>query len=223
MAMVCLMSIVSSCGPKYYDFVQSEFPQSPDMPNRRLVAQKYRRSALVLDEFITLAIFDALWLSDAMRTAYVDVYSNKRGLDCEAKEAMLRRQLEENKYWFSMYVLADIRDKTYVSLSDPASLWDMSLQIDDNKKILPESIKEVDLEPEFQSFFETRFNYFKTAYLVKFPITTDSADKITKGLFKEAKLIIKSTKKETTMVWNWEKIKNTTKVIKGFDADWIDL
>lgn len=219
MTMVCLLVTISSCGVKYYDIVKSEFPQCPDTPDHREVAARYVRKLPIYDEFQTKAIFNALWLSDPVRTAYTDVYSSKRGLDCEAREALLKRQLEENKYWVSMYVLADIRDNIYTSLSDPNSLWTLSLQIDCDKRIVPESIKEVDLAPEIKLFFGEQVN-FKTAYLVKFPITSDIADRLTRRRYKELFLMVSSVYKECKMVWNSEKMKCLGKVVKNEDFYW---
>ena len=42
------------------------------------------------------------------------------------------------------------------------------LTLPDGQKIMPISIKEVDLEPEYQFLFGHRFNLFKRAYVVKF-------------------------------------------------------
>jgi hypothetical protein len=217
---VCLLCMTTSC-IKYYDLAKSEFPQGEKKPDKRLVAKQYRRTQTVYDEFETKAVFNALWLSDALRTAYVDVYSHKRGFADDAKEEMLKRQLEENQHWLSFYLLADIREKTYVSLSDPNAGWNMYAVIDDGKKLVPESIKEVDLEPEYQFFFgRDVFNLLKAAYLVKFPISPDLVEKITKGNIDTIQLVIGSAYKDCTIEWTKEQMNIKEKVVNDEDYYW---
>ena len=212
--------LLTSC-VKYYDVVKSEFPQGEKQPDKRDIAYKYRRTGMVYDEFETKAAFNALWLSDQLRTSYVDVFAHKRGLDNEAKEELLKRQLEENKFWMSFYVLADIRDKTYVSLSDKNAFWTLYAQLDDGNRLLPELIKEVDLEPEMQLFLGRAFNLFKAAYLVKFSIKSDVAEKLEKGNIKNVKLVIGSVHKNCVLAWDKkELIKHVRKVECNEDFYW---
>jgi len=205
---------------KYHDLVKSEFPQSKTQPDKHDVAYRYRRTALVYDVFQTKAIFNALWLSDEVRTAYVDVYGGKRGMDEQAKEEVLKRLLEENKHWLNFYVLAEMNDKTYTSLSDKYASWTLFLTVDHDKKIVPESIKEVDLEPEYQLMFAKTFNLFKTAYLVKFPLKGELADRYARGAIKNIQLVVSSTYKERAMVWDMDEIAQTKKVLKDEDFYW---
>jgi hypothetical protein len=205
---------------KYHDLVKSEFPQCKTQPDQHEVAYRYRRSVTVYDVYQTKAIFNALWLSDQVRTAYVDVYGGKRGMDEQAKEEMLKRLLEENKHWLNFYVLAEVGDKTYTSLSEKYAAWTLYVMIDNDKKIMPESIKEVDLEPEYQLMFAKTFNPFKTAYLVKFPLKGELADRYAKGMIKNIQMIVSSTYKERAMVWDMNEIAQTKKVLKDEDFYW---
>lgn len=167
--MLVMLFFMTSC-VKYYDLITSEFPQGKDLPDKREIVARYMQTATVYDEFQTVAVFNALWLSYEVRAAYVDVYCSKRGLSPDEREEMLKRQLEENKYWVSFYVLADVRSKTNASLSDQNPMWTLHLKLGEYETLVPESIKEVDLDPELQLLFGSRFNLFKTAYLVKFPL-----------------------------------------------------
>jgi hypothetical protein len=191
---------LSSC-IKYYETIKTEFPQGSELEDKREVVANNLRSTVIYDQFSTVAIFNALRLSDEVRMAYVDIYTRKRGIEGEAKEALLKRQLEENKHWISFYLLADIRDKTYVSLSEKSSYWTPFLQLGDNVKVTPLSIKEVDIEPEYQFFFGTKFNLFKIAYLVKFP-ARDSMDTLYKTNDITTKFVLSSTKKTGELVWD---------------------
>lgn len=246
LVMLCFMT---SC-VKYYDLIKSEFPQGKDQPDYRVVASLYKRTATVYDEFQTKAAFNALWLSDELRTAYVNVYCNKRGLSNDEKEEMLKRQLEENKYWVSFYVLADIRSKTNSSLSDPNAMWTPYLKLGDFDTLVPESIKEVDLDPEFQLFFGKTFNLFKVAYLIKFPIQPqpsvvaaaaisdsgadtpkpactrvvaprpDLARKLANCSITLVQLVIRSIYKECTLTWDRDEMAKKRKVLCDEDFYW---
>lgn len=211
--LVGLVCLLPAC-IKYSDLAKSEFPQGTKQADQRMVAQKYRRGAKIYDDFETRAFFHALWLSDELRKSYVDVYSKKRGLSEEAKEEMLKRQLEENKYWITFYVLADVRDKTYEALNDRNAHWTAYVTIDD-KKITPEKdgIKPVDLEPEYQLFFgKAIFDLFKAGYLVRFSVQQDLSEKINKGQFKNIKLVIGSVYKECALAWTAEELGSKKKV-----------
>lgn len=217
--MVGLMCLMTSC-VKYYDLVKSEFPQGTSRPDKRDEAAQYRRSAVVYNQFETQAIFDALWLSDQLRTAYVDLYADKRGLDRDAKQQMLKRQLEENKHWILFYVLADVRDKVYAALHEQNAAWTLSVKIDNYKTLVPDSIKEVDLEPEYQLLFGKTFSLFKTAYLITFPLTPELAQKIARQEVNMVGLHIRSPYKECVLQWHKQEILKTRNVQADEDFYW---
>jgi hypothetical protein len=197
--MMFFVMTFSSC-VRYDKLVKSEFPQGTSYDDNRDVTYYNVRSANLYEQFETKGIFNALHLSDGTRTKYVDVYTRKRGIMGASYKAMLNRNLEENKHWISFYLLADIRDKTYVSLSEKNSSWSLYLDMGNGVTIAPESIKEVDIEPEYQAFFGYRFNLFKAAYLVKFPIQ-DAAGKRYEGDDVDLKLVISSPYKKCELEW----------------------
>ncbi len=165
----CMLLCVTSC-VKYYEVVKTEFPQGTAKKSPNLVAQ-YLKSVSIYDQFKTRALFDVLWLSEVVRTEYVHRYAERRGKDAQAHAELLNRQLEENKHWISCYLLADIRDRFNPRLNEKEALWSVYLRFTNGETIEPVSIKEVELESEYQNFFGSRFNPFKTVYLVKFPAT----------------------------------------------------
>src|SRR5579862_7400654 len=127
--LLMIMMTISSC-VRYDKIVKSEFPQGTSYDDNRDVTYYNVRSVNLYEQFKKKAIFNALYLSDATRTKYVDVYTRKRGITGEAYKAMLNRNLEENKHWISFYLLADVRDKTYVSLSEKNSSWTLYLDME---------------------------------------------------------------------------------------------
>jgi len=197
--LLMIMMTISSC-VRYDKIVKTEFPQGTSYDDNRDVTYYNVRSVNLYEQFETKAIFNALYLSDATRTKYVDVYTRKRGITGEAYKAMLNRNLEENKHWISFYLLADVRDKTYVSLSEKNSSWTLYLDMGNGVTIAPEVIREVDIEPEYQAFFSYRFSLFKAAYLVKFPIQDANGKRYDVDNI-DLKLVISSPYKKGELVW----------------------
>jgi hypothetical protein len=214
--------MTTSC-VKYHDLVKSEFPQGGRLPDQRAIAQRYRRTATLYEEFQTRAVCSALWCSDEWRTAYVDVYGSKRGLSAESREEMLKRQLEENQHWITFYLLADVRDKTFTSLGDSVASWSVYAEVD-GKKMTPapkkEGIREVELEPELQLFFGPTFNLFKGAYLIRIPINQDLAGRLAKRDVRSLKLVVSSSTEYCTLEWTKEQLEEKTKALKDEDFYW---
>ena len=196
--LLVVCSCVSSC-IKYHKTLPTEFPQGVEKQDFRALGQSYVRSKRVYDAFETRALFDALWMSYDVRLAYADLYCKKRGKTAAETEAFLTRQLEENNHWISLYVLAEIREKYNISLSDKNALWTFYLETKHGKVVL-ESIKEVELEPELQLLFGAQFNYFKTAYLLKFPVL-DANNKQILSEQDTLTLVIESVDKKVALTW----------------------
>jgi hypothetical protein len=221
-ALVGMLLVTSSC-VKYHDLIKSEFPQGGRLYDQHVIAQRYRRSITLYDDFRTKAVCSALWCSDEWRTSYVDVYGTKRGLSAEAQEEMLKRQLEENKHWITFYLLADVRDKTFTSLGDTITAWSVYAEVD-GKKMVParkkQGIKEIELEPEIQLFFGPTFNLFKVAYIVRIPINDEIAGRIARRDIRSLKLVVSSSTEYCTMEWTKEQLESKEKVLKDEDFYW---
>lgn len=197
---IFILLFFSSC-IKYHKIYQQETNQGKDLEDHRTVVYDNLRSKTIYNEFTTLAHFDVLRLSDAVREAYVDINVAKRGKNKQTKEAMLRRQLEENKHWITMYILADVRDRMHASLSENNAYWSPFLLFDDGRKAMPISIKEVDLDPEYQFLFGHRFSVFKRSYEVKFP-AVDLEGKSYLSKDENYKLIMSSPIKQVEYDWS---------------------
>ena len=154
---------------KYHELSKSEFPQGTLVEEQSALSQQYVRSVKLYDHFTTIALFDTLWLSPEVRTYFANRFCAKRGKDNETRKAIENRQLEETNHWIGFYVLADIRTKPQTSLNEKNAAWTFHLTINNKITVEPLSIKEMELEPEYQALFGHRFNNFKTIYLIKFP------------------------------------------------------
>lgn len=209
--LLSVIVMLSGCVP-YYKLSKGEFPQGTDLETHYDITQNFVRSQRIFDQFTTLANFDALWLSDQTRIAYVDMYCKKRGRSNEAQEAMLERQLEENRHWISFYVLADVRDVFNGAMNDKTPDWTPYLEVG-SQKLEPVAIKEIELEPEYIHLFGSKLNSFKTAYLVSFP-AQDQSGKFYLDLCKTSsmlKLVFSSVDKSCSVEWNLEQINKPSK------------
>lgn len=211
---VLLSGLLLSGCIKYYDLAEAEFPQATKVPSTQVVTDNYKRSVAVYDQFETKAHFDALWLSEDVRTAYVNQFADKRGMTIEAKEELLKRQLEETRHWLTFYVLVEQRGQQNTSLSDPLTAWTTSVHIDKHV-VAAESIKECDLEAEYQHLFGKSFNAFKSCYLVKFPLNPGQVWLLNKQTYKDMQLMITSPIYKVALAWNQEQINNPKKELSS--------
>lgn len=205
---------------QYHKVVQSEFPQGKNHHDHRAIVHNHLRSVAIYRQFETMAKFDALWFSDYMRTCYANLYAARRGMRSEAYDAYLRRQLEENNHWITFYLLADIRDKAHISMSEKNTAWTLYLDAD-GEKIRPESIKEIEseMEPEVQGFFGHRFNFMKAAYIVKFPARNADGRRYDYTC-ERLKLHVSSSYKHDYMCWDIAEADKIKKVPRDEDFYW---
>lgn len=153
---------------KTFDVVSTEFPQATHHEPSYNTIKDSLRSITLYDGFETRAHFDVLWMSDKMRSLFSSLRSAKLGHNPAERDAFLLRQLEENNHWISFYVLSEVYDDAHISLTDENSEWSLSLQLPNGTKLMPLSIKEVDLEPEIKFVFGHRFATYKKMYRLNF-------------------------------------------------------
>jgi hypothetical protein len=214
--LICLMIlfIFPSC-VKYYELSKQECYQGKTLSDRKEISKNNLRKLTINDQFSTMAIFNCLWLSDDVRNAYVEMNCTRKGKDEQAKMALFTRQLEENKHWISFYILADIRDKTDGSLSDKNSPWSLYLESQDNRKVAPLSIKEIDIEPEYKFLFGPKFNLFSRVYEVKFPAADLTGAQYIKKQTEPFKIVACSPIKQGEIWWNKTDPKDAELIKKG--------
>ncbi|MCX5925685.1 MAG: hypothetical protein NT124_05330 [Candidatus Dependentiae bacterium] len=194
--LVFYLVTIPGCG-RLIDWGKDALYQGETLTIDTAVAKKNIKSVAVYDQFTTQAIFDALFLSDDVRTACANVYARKWGKDKDQYTAFLRRQLEENKHYISFYVLS-LYEKP---LGESTSEWALFLRIDD-KDMVPFEVKSIDMPPEYELLFGKRFNQFKIAYSVKFSMR-DGEDNLVVSLnTKQIALVFRSMDKEVVLAWN---------------------
>jgi hypothetical protein len=161
-AMVAILFLFPGC-TRLIDWTKQSFNQGNTIAYDTSVPACYIRSIVVYDQLDTSARFDVLWLSDAVRSAYVDVYADRRGYGCEKKDALLQKQLSENNQCMVFYVLSPAE---YI-LGDPVSDWTFFLSVG-GECFEPVETKPIEMDPEYKLFFGKRFNRFKVATRVTF-------------------------------------------------------
>lgn len=156
------MIVLSGCG-RLIDWGKSRLYQGNSFKIDLGAIKEHIRWATVYDQFTTVAMFDALWLSTAVRSAFAYEHAFREEKSEEHYKAALRRQLEELNHAITFYVLS----LHEVSLGDLASEWSVFLMID-GKKLDPIELKVIDLPYEYQIFFGKRLTLFKDSYSIKF-------------------------------------------------------
>lgn len=142
----------------------------------------------IRSQFSILATFDVMLLTDEMRMLYVDFYKKDHGLTKTQELSLRQRQLNENKYFISMYVVATQSDRIYVNnralftgehqktgviLGMKDANWNVRMIIG-GREYWPESIRVVDLPMEYRQCFGIAGSQFATTYLVRFAASDDS-------------------------------------------------
>ncbi|HEX2977969.1 MAG TPA: hypothetical protein VHO47_02535 [Candidatus Babeliales bacterium] len=161
---------LSSC--RYSRWAIEQLPQAGTINYEAKLVARYIRSLHLYDQFDTIGHFDVLWLSDDVRCQYACVHARKNELCAENAIEFERRQLEENNYFISFYLLVSESDSCKIDSASGNSSFSVSMKIDDETHH-PVQMKHLDdLPSEYALFFGLRFNKFKRIYLVKF----DAAD-----------------------------------------------
>ena len=190
-----LVLIFPGCG-RIVDWGMYTFEQGDELADLTIVPREYVRSITVYDQFDTAGCFDALWLSDAARTGYVELYARRRGKNEEFKNTFLRRQLEENKHFFNFYILAPFE----TPMGEPNSLWQPFLSVD-GEVYTPQGFKVTELEPEYRAIFGKKYTRFKESYLAKFEAKDVDGNPIITPTTKKIMLYFRSNDKEAVLTW----------------------
>ncbi len=196
---ICILSLLPGC--RYGCWLKDVFYQGEKGEKYLGLVHQYLRSEHVYDQFTTLGHFDALWLSDEVRTAYANVYGCKHCLSDERYKAFLRRQLEENKHYISFYLLAAIPECCGSTiLSDKDAVWSICLKID-GCVYRPIEIKIVDLLPEYCMFFGKTHTKFKTPYLVRFDARDIAGRSLIASGTRSIELWLTRVDRKITLLW----------------------
>lgn len=187
--------LLSGCGG-VVDWVEDSFSQGKEYSYNRKLVNEYLKSIRLYDQFTTVALFDALWLSDEIKTEYADMYVKIHGRSEDVRNTFLRRQLKANSNELSFYVLS-LND---VSLNVKPVQWLLHLEID-GEKYLPSSVKSVELVPEYILFFGKHLTKHKRVYEVKFDNKNPDGNDILTDQSKKMSLVFSGPHLHSSMDW----------------------
>jgi hypothetical protein len=203
-----ILLLLPGCGGNILDWADETFYQGKVHKDYEKAVKPFLKSVRLYDQFDTLAIFDGLWLSDSVRTAYAQVYAKMMGKSESEYVDFLRRELSANTYFVSFYVLS----MKSIPLTEIPPLWAVHLEVN-GKKYLPAEIKCVELSAEYASFFGKRMNNHKEAYEIRFDRKDVEGADIIEGKH-EMKLFFSSPRHYGVMQWNIDE--DSTVVLPAF-------
>lgn len=200
-SILIIISFLPAC-TRLVDWAQCNFYQGISLSDACGDPCLLVRSVTMYDQFETVGHFDALWLSDQVRTAYVDLYIRSLGKNEEQKNILLKRQLDENKHFIIFFVLCPYE----MPLGETHSIWNLFLEID-GAHFDPIEIKMVELSPIYRSYFGKHYNRFKAAYQIKFDARDIQDNPLINHNTTQLMLHFRSAHKEGTLCWNTAPVK----------------
>lgn len=190
-----ILMILPGCG-RIVDWGKGRVSQGADIKKDLKVARDHIRSNRIYDQFTLAGSFDSLWLSDAVRSSYVELYAARHGKTDEASKVFLRRQLEENNHFISFYILTVAQ----MPLGEANSEWTVFLKIGENI-FTPVELKSIELAPEYEHILGKKLNRFKIPYLVRFNAKDIDDHTLVQPTTEKITLIFRSLAKELEQDW----------------------
>lgn len=192
--------LLPGCCSQYVRWGHQIANQGTTLSEYTEITNNYIRSTRIYDQFITLGIFDAIWLSDEVLQAYVDTYRQKRCLSYEQYSTMLADQMAVNESFITFYLLASYPGQDKKPLDEDDPYWEIQLQINGHC-YSPVEVKSFELPLEYRTFFGIRYNLFKTAYIVRFNAKNAYGSPILQWPVC-MKLVLRRVQKQTVMCWD---------------------
>lgn len=160
-----LVLFLTGCGGALKKWKEETFNQahSYHSAEKEMIVRSYLRSLSLYDQFETVALFDALWVSDEVKTLLSDIHVQLLGKSREVRNNFLRRQLKDNSEYVTFYVLT----QHHIALGDAAAPWHLHLATDGNS-YSPISVKLTELSPEYKVVLGKKITPHKDIYEVKF-------------------------------------------------------
>lgn len=195
-----ILLLFSGCSQKITNWGKKRFNQGCKIENDQCVVYQYIRTTKVYDQFRTLGIFNAMWLSDVVRRAYVNLHAQKFALSEDVYKTMLVTEELKTKNSIAFYILSWYPKWCGAELDKPNTRWLMFLKVGD-KAYTPKLIKRIDLPCEYVIFFNKLKNNFKKSYYVEFDAEDENGNPI---LDYKADMILCFRSYETQTYLKWE-------------------
>jgi hypothetical protein len=162
--------LLMGCVDRSYKMIGKECPQVFKYEPPYGTIKNYLHSITLYEGYETRAHFDVLCMSERMRAIYAALKSSRVGNDEARHEALLKQQYAQHAERMTLYVLVQIADSNFVSLSDKNSTWSLFITTASGQRLKPLAIKEIELDPEVKTLFGHRYIAFKKSYKVDFPV-----------------------------------------------------
>jgi hypothetical protein len=202
-----IILVLPGCVNQYTRWAQQTFNQGCDLEHPCI--SPFLKTVTIYDQFQTVGIFDALWLSRPVRRAYVELVVDKFGKSDREYHTLMQSELKKNNEVISFYLLVEkeysIRGMQALSLDQSATQWGVSLEIDDTV-LHPIAIEKVDLSPEYRTLFGERLrdykNRLKQAYFVSFEASGVPGQPFIHSGIDTMRLVLSTTKKQICLEWD---------------------
>ena len=215
---IIFVTILFSGCYRMIDWGKQRFYQGCKIDACLTVPREHIRTTRVYDQFSTVGIFNAMWLSDAVLKSYTKLHAEKYALNECAEYNFLERQRANNRDLLSFYVLAYDPNAT-TSPFEPdrgkEAAWTIYLKIEE-RAYEPVFLKELDeLEPEYELFFGKDLTNFKTIYLVQFSALDCDGNPLIYSDTRSIVLCLNSIKVHAALVW---KINQDGRLVVTYDT-----
>jgi len=168
--------LLMGCVDRSYKMIGKECPQVFKYEPPYGTIKNYLHSITLYEGYETRAHFDVLCMSERMRAIYAALKSSRVGNDQARHEALLKQQHAQHAERMTLYVLVQIADSNFISLSDKNSTWSLFITTASGQRLKPLAIKEIELDPEIRTLFGHRYIAFKKSYKVEFPVADVSGN-----------------------------------------------
>ena len=186
-------------GCRAIDWSLRHFEQGEPRSNGKAeVRAAVRTARIYTDQYETVGLFDALYLSPQVRAAYVDAYIAKRGLGQSSKSKLLHEQNQDAKTRIDFYLAAYVPDHI-IKPNEKEALWGVCLKYGD-QYLQPRSIKAAELAAEYNYFLLGILSKHKTVYEVTFDAVLDDGKKLLSEL-NNLELVLATADRSTTLTW----------------------
>jgi len=140
------------------------------------------KSNVVYDQFVSIADFSAIFLTDKARMIQLDYYFHRNFKTPEEQEIARQRLLIENDHYITFYIVGYQPNVIYPSgrslfsgeyqiqgplLGSPDANWKLSMLVD-GVEYAPSDIRPIELPIEYQTFLGVHYSQFKSSYRVRF-------------------------------------------------------
>jgi hypothetical protein len=196
------LCLLSSC-TRYYRWGKQQFTQVDKRAGDDQAVVSYLRSVDLYDEFQTVGMFDALWLSEEVRLHYIDQIAKRFALLDDKVAKMRKDALEENERLLSFYlVMTQNNDGILPELAarDAQATWAVVLR-QDGKEYPVKTVTRVDLEPEYRQIFGKRYSRYRTAYKLDFNRYSSKMNDLFPTNERPLELVIRSAKYNVSFSW----------------------